>query len=284
MSQFNAYWRLMRADKPIGTYLLLWPTYWALWIAAGGWPGWQLFVVFTLGVVVMRAAGCVINDYADRHVDGAVERTAQRPLATGEVSEKGALRLFAGLIALAFVLVLQLNLATIALSVVALGLAASYPFMKRYTHLPQVVLGAAFSWAIPMAFMATNEQLGLVAWLLFAANLLWTVAYDTQYAMVDRDDDILIGIKSTAILFGRFDVVIISVLQLLTLLLLIAVGQLLALSVWYYLGVAGMAILFVYQYGLIYQRQRQACFKAFLNNHYAGLLVAVGIMLHYLFA
>ena len=274
----------MRADKPIGTYLLLWPTYWALWIAAGGWPGWQLFVVFTLGVVVMRAAGCVINDYADRHVDGAVERTAQRPLATGEVSEKGALRLFAGLIALAFVLVLQLNLATIALSVVALGLAASYPFMKRYTHLPQVVLGAAFSWAIPMAFMATNEQLGLVAWLLFAANLLWTVAYDTQYAMVDRDDDILIGIKSTAILFGRFDVVIISLLQLLTLLLLIAVGELLALSVWYYLGVAGMAILFVYQYGLIYQRQRQACFKAFLNNHYAGLLVAVGIMLHYLFA
>ena len=284
MSQFNAYWRLMRADKPIGTYLLLWPTYWALWIAAGGWPGWQLFVVFTLGVVVMRAAGCVINDYADRHVDGAVERTAQRPLATGEVSEKGALRLFAGLIALAFVLVLQLNLATIALSVVALGLAASYPFMKRYTHLPQVVLGAAFSWAIPMAFMATNEQVGLVAWLLFAANLLWTVAYDTQYAMVDRDDDILVGIKSTAILFGRFDVVIISLLQLLTLLLLIAVGQLLALSVWYYLGVAGMAILFFYQYGLIYQRQRQACFKAFLNNHYAGLLVAVGIMLHYLFA
>lgn len=284
MSQFNAYWRLMRADKPIGTYLLLWPTYWALWIAAGGWPGWQLFVVFTLGVVVMRAAGCVINDYADRHVDGAVERTAQRPLATGEVSEKGALRLFAGLIALAFMLVLQLNLATIALSVVALGLAASYPFMKRYTHLPQVVLGAAFSWAIPMAFMATNEQLGLVVWLLFAANLLWTVAYDTQYAMVDRDDDILIGIKSTAILFGRFDVVIISLLQLLTLLLLIAVGELLALSVWYYLGVAGMAILFVYQYGLIYQRQRQACFKAFLNNHYAGLLVAGGIMLHYLFA
>ncbi|MFC6438588.1 4-hydroxybenzoate octaprenyltransferase [Bowmanella sp. JS7-9] len=283
MSQFNAYWRLMRADKPIGTYLLLWPTYWALWIAAGGWPGWPLFVVFTLGVVVMRAAGCVINDYADRHVDGAVERTAQRPLATGEVSEKGALRLFAGLIALAFMLVLQLNLATIALSVVALGLAASYPFMKRYTHLPQVVLGAAFSWAIPMAFMATNEQLGLVAWLLFAANLLWTVAYDTQYAMVDRDDDILIGIKSTAILFGRFDVVIISVLQLLTLLLLIAVGELLALSGWYYLGVAGMAILFGYQYGLIYQRQRQACFKAFLNNHYAGLLVAVGIMLHYLF-
>lgn len=284
MNKMNAYWRLMRADKPIGTYLLLWPTYWALWIAAQGWPDLQIFVVFTLGVFVMRAAGCVINDYADRHVDGQVKRTSARPLATKEVTEKQALALFGLLIICAFALVLQLNMQTVYLSVVAVLLATAYPFMKRYTHLPQVVLGAAFSWAIPMAFMAVQQTLPIEAMLLFFANLLWIVAYDTQYAMVDRDDDIRIGVKSTAILFGRFDVAIIALLQTAAILLLLLSGWVFQLSGWYLAGVAVMAGLFVYQYRLIRTRQRDACFRAFLNNHYAGLAVALGIILHYLFA
>ncbi|MEC8417636.1 MAG: 4-hydroxybenzoate octaprenyltransferase, partial [Pseudomonadota bacterium] len=191
--QWNAYARLMRLDKPVGIYLLLWPTLWALLMAGQGFPPLDISIIFVAGVIVMRSAGCVINDYADRKVDGSVKRTAQRPLATGEVTAKQALQLFAALIAMAFVLVLFLNWQTIALSVVALLLASSYPFMKRYTHLPQVVLGAAFGWAIPMAFMAVLETVPTYAWWLFVANLLWTVAYDTMYAMVDRDDDLQIG-------------------------------------------------------------------------------------------
>ena len=216
MTQHNwgAYARLMRLDKPIGFYLLLWPTLWALLIASQGMPALDIAAIFIAGVVVMRCAGCVINDYADRKVDGNVKRTATRPLATGEVTAKQALQLFALLIGIAFVLVLFLNWQTIALSVVALLLAASYPFMKRYTHLPQVVLGAAFGWAIPMAFMAVLETVPAYGWWLFIANLTWTVAYDTMYAMVDRDDDLNIGVKSSAILFGQYDVMIVMALQL----------------------------------------------------------------------
>ena len=210
----EAYKQLMRTDKPIGTLLLLWPTYWALWLANGGLPSWHLFVVFSLGVFVMRSAGCVINDFADRKIDGAVKRTATRPLALGKVSAGEALSLFLGLILIAFVLVLTLNWQTIVLSFGALALASCYPFMKRYTHLPQVVLGAAFSWSIPMAFMASQQQVPMIAWWLFAANLIWTVAYDTMYAMVDRDDDLKLGVKSTAVLFADNDRVIIAALNI----------------------------------------------------------------------
>ncbi|MGL5762845.1 MAG: 4-hydroxybenzoate octaprenyltransferase, partial [Plesiomonas shigelloides] len=219
--KLSAYWRLMRMDRPIGTLLLLWPTLWALWLAAQGQPNWPVLLVFVLGVVVMRAAGCVINDYADRHFDGHVKRTANRPLPSGDVRPSEARWLFVALVALAFVLVLTLNSLTIVLSLVALALAAVYPFMKRFTHLPQLVLGVAFGWSIPMAFAAQMNLLPLSCWLLLLANICWTVAYDTQYAMVDRDDDLRIGIKSTAILFGRFDKLIIGLLQLATLLLLV---------------------------------------------------------------
>ena len=215
MHSLKGMWLLMRMDKPVGIYLLLWPTLWALWLASVGMPDWDVLVIFVLGVVVMRAAGCVINDIADRKIDGHVKRTVARPLITGQVSLRQAWALFAGLLLCALVLVLQLNIQTLYLSFVAVLLASAYPFLKRYTHLPQVALGAAFSWAIPMAFMAVNQHVPLWAWWLYVANLAWTVAYDTQYAMVDRDDDLNIGVKSTAILFGRYDVVWIAVLQLL---------------------------------------------------------------------
>lgn len=276
---WNAYARLMRLDKPVGIYLLLWPTLWALLMAAQGLPPLGITLIFVAGVVVMRSAGCVINDYADRKVDGSVKRTAQRPLATGEVSAKQALQLFGALIALAFVLVLFLNWQTIALSVVALLLAASYPFMKRYTNLPQVVLGAAFGWAIPMAFMAVIETVPAYGWWLFIANLLWTVAYDTMYAMVDRDDDVIIGVKSSAILFGRMDKLIVALLEVITLLLLVAVFMLNNLGVFAYAGLVGAAALFIHQHYNIRHRQREACFKAFLDNHYVGLVIALGLIM-----
>jgi 4-hydroxybenzoate polyprenyltransferase len=268
----------MRADKPIGIYLLLWPTIWALWIAAQGPPPWSIVLVFVAGVIVMRSAGCVINDYADRKVDGSVARTATRPLATGEISEKEALGLFFLLILFAFVLVLTLNWQTIVLSFGALVLATIYPFMKRYTHLPQVVLGAAFSWSIPMAFMAVTGQIGWQAWLLFLANVCWTTAYDTQYAMVDREDDLKIGVKSTAILFGQYDRLIIAILQFLSLVLIlfVSINQQLGWPMYLALGIS--AGLFVYQQWLIRARVREACFKAFLHNHYVGLVVALGII------
>ncbi|MDM7859261.1 4-hydroxybenzoate octaprenyltransferase [Alteromonas sp. ASW11-36] len=277
----TAYWQLMRADKPIGIYLLLWPTFWSVFIAAEGYPSWQIVVIFALGVVVMRSAGCVINDIADRKVDGKVKRTAQRPLARGDVSTKQAMGLFFVLLAIAFALVLQLNIETIYLSFVAVLLASIYPFMKRYTHLPQVVLGAAFSWSIPMAAMAILGELPNWVWGLYAANLCWTIAYDTQYAMVDRDDDILIGVKSTAILFGQYDRVMIASLQILTLAGLVWVGVYLGLSLPYYLGLLVSTILLGRQLFLIRERERDACFQAFLNNHWVGMAVTLGIAMHY---
>lgn len=280
-SKLDAYTRLMRLDKPVGIYLLLWPTLWALIIAAGGVPPAGITLIFVAGVVVMRSAGCIINDYADRKVDGAVARTSSRPLVTGEATEKEALGLFTLLIVIAFGLVLLLNWQTIALSVVALLLASSYPFMKRYTHLPQVVLGAAFGWAIPMAFMAVSETVPVWGWMLFVANLLWTVAYDTMYAMVDRDDDVKIGIKSTAILFGRFDKAIIVGLQVATLVLLIAIGLLISAGWPYYLALGGSAALFIRQYVQIRLRQREGCFEAFLENHYVGLIITLGLLANY---
>ncbi|WP_334014703.1 4-hydroxybenzoate octaprenyltransferase [Alteromonas sp. S167] len=279
--QWNAYARLMRLDKPVGIYLLLWPTLWALLMAGQGFPPLDISIIFVAGVIVMRSAGCVINDYADRKVDGSVRRTAQRPLATGEVTAKQALQLFAALIAMAFVLVLFLNWQTIALSVVALLLASSYPFMKRYTHLPQVVLGAAFGWAIPMAFMAVLETVPTYAWLLFVANLLWTVAYDTMYAMVDRDDDLQIGVKSTAILFGKNDVLIVMSLQALALGILACIGVAINATWPYYAAIAFSALLCVRQYQLIKRRQREGCFTAFLENHYVGLAITIGTALHF---
>ncbi|MDR5899420.1 4-hydroxybenzoate octaprenyltransferase [Halomonas vilamensis] len=270
---------LTRLDRPIGTWLLMWPTLWALWIAAQGVPGRDVLVIFVAGVYAMRAAGCVVNDYADRHFDGHVKRTQDRPLANGRISEREAQLLFVGLVAVAFVLVLFTNLFTIILSLGGLILAFIYPFMKRYTHFPQVFLGAAFSWAIPMACGAVLGYVPLEGWLLFFANVLWTVAYDTEYAMVDRDDDLKIGIKSTAVLFGRADRLIIGLLQLATLLLLAAVGWRLALGGFFWLGLAAMAATFVHQQALIRHRERSRCFQAFLNNHWSGLVVFAGIAL-----
>jgi 4-hydroxybenzoate polyprenyltransferase len=279
--KLSGYWQLMRADKPIGIYLLLWPTVWALWLAAEGVPDWPVLLIFVAGVVLMRSAGCVINDYADRHFDGAVQRTAKRPLVTGMVTEKEALVLFMLLIFMSFILVILLNWQTVLLSFGALILAASYPFMKRYTHLPQVVLGAAFSWSIPMAFMAITEQVPWWAWLLYLANVLWTVAYDTQYAMVDREDDVKIGVKSTAILFGRYDRLMIGLLQLTMLVLLFFIGRHFHLSWPFMLALLVSLTIFLYQNWLIRSRARQASFTAFLNNHYVGLVIALGIIGHY---
>jgi len=278
----KSYLQLMRVDRPIGTLLLLWPTLWALWLAAGGFPQWHLLLIFSLGVLLMRSAGCVINDYADRKVDGHVQRTAQRPLATGAVSAREALLLFAGLCCVAFVLVLFTNRLTILLSFVAVALAATYPFMKRYTHLPQVVLGAAFGWSIPMAFAAQSGEVPRAAWLLFSANLLWTIAYDTFYAMVDREDDLKIGVKSTAILFGDDDRLATASLQVLTLLTLIFVGVQFKLAYWFYVSLIGVAVLFVHQQWLIRERRPDLCFKAFLDNNRVGALIFAGIFLHYL--
>jgi len=279
-SKWQAYRRLMRLDKPIGTLLLLWPTLWALWLAGMAVPPLSVLAVFVCGVFIMRAAGCVINDYADRNVDGHVKRTAARPLPSGVVSAKEAKLLFVALCAVAFALVLTMNRMTILLSFGGLALAWVYPFMKRYTHLPQVVLGAAFGWAIPMGWAAVSESLPLACWLVFLANICWTVAYDTQYAMVDRDDDLKIGVKSTAILFGRFDKLIIGLLQLATLGLMALVGSLLALNSAFYWSLLVAGALFVYQQWLIAGRDRDACFQAFLNNNYAGLVMFIGIVLN----
>ncbi len=271
------YKQLMRMDKPIGTYLLLWPTFWALWLAGADWPEIELVLIFAAGVFVMRSAGCVINDFADRKVDIAVKRTQSRPLAAGKVGAGEALSLFTLLIVIAFLLVLLLNWQTIALSFAALGLAACYPFMKRYTHLPQVVLGAAFSWAIPMAYMAILETVPMQAWLLFFANLVWTVAYDTLYAMVDRDDDLKIGVKSTAILFGRYDLAIVALLNALFIAIMAYIGVTMALFWPYWLGLVLAICLLIRQLYLCRNRDRDACFSAFLNNHYVGLLIFLGL-------
>ncbi len=276
------YWQLMRADKPIGIYLLLWPALWGLIFAAKGIPQWHILVIFSLGVIVMRSAGCVINDYADRNLDGAVERTKNRPLPAGKVSAKEAKHLFALLILIAFGLVLFLSAETIALSVVALLLASLYPFMKRYTHFPQVVLGAAFGWSIPMAFMAVTGALPNWMWCLYIANLCWTVAYDTQYAMVDRRFDIAAGIKSTAVLFGRLDLLMIVILQTVTVCLMAWVFYVNQLPLYSYIGLGVVAVLFGYQYYLCKNREEARCFTAFLHNNWVGMAITVSIALAYL--
>lgn len=277
VAKARALWQLTRMDKPIGSLLLLWPTLWALFLAANGVPNLHVLTVFVLGVLVMRAAGCVINDFADRHFDGHVRRTQLRPLPSGAVTTKEALALFFVLVSIAFLLVLTLDPLTVKLSLIALLLAFIYPFMKRYIQLPQLVLGLAFSWAIPMAYAAQAGELPPVAWMLFLANLCWIVAYDTLYAMVDRDDDIHIGIKSSAIFFGRFDKMAIGVLQLTALLLLLLVGYLSQLASVYYYFLLAASVLFVYQHWLARTRERDACFKAFLNNNYVGLLIFIGL-------
>ncbi|MEW6983738.1 4-hydroxybenzoate octaprenyltransferase [Colwelliaceae bacterium 6471] len=282
INKLTAVKSITRMDKPIGTYLLLWPTYWALWVASDGFPNIHLLLVFTLGVFVMRSAGCVINDFADRHVDGQVKRTQHRPLVSGTLSSKEAIALFVLLLFIALLLVLTLSAYTIKLSLIGVALATLYPFMKRFTHLPQVVLGAAFSWGMIMAFSEAKGEIPLEAWLLFAANLLWTVAYDTMYAMVDRDDDLLIGVKSTAILFGQFDKRVVGILQLITLALLFQVGELLAFGWPFQLSLIICAGLFCYQQILIFERDRDKCFQAFLNNHLVGLIVFFGIFIEYL--
>ena len=279
--QVSPWMRLMRLDRPIGTYLLLWPTYWALWFAAGGIPSLKTLVIFTFGVVVMRAAGCVINDYADRNVDGSVERTKHRPLPSGEIEPRRALLLFGFLLSIALVLVLATNTMTIMLSVGGLALAATYPFLKRITHLPQVGLGAAWAWAVPMAFAAEIQSLPAALWLVFAAVILWTMAFDTYYAMVDREDDLQIGIKSTAILFGRWDLAIIVSLQLISLTLLVMAGLAFGRGWIYGLGLIVAAGLFVYQYIQARGRDRDGCFSAFLNNNLVGMVIFIGLALDY---
>ncbi|CQH62049.1 4-hydroxybenzoate octaprenyltransferase [Yersinia enterocolitica] len=281
-SKWRAYCRLMRIDKPIGSLLLLWPTLWALWLAGKGIPDTKILIVFVLGVFFMRAAGCVVNDYADRRIDGFVKRTASRPLPSGLISERESKVLFVVLVLLSFGLVLTLNSMTIWLSLAALALAWIYPFMKRVTHLPQVVLGAAFGWSIPMGFAAVSESLPLVCWLLLLANICWTVAYDTQYAMVDRDDDLKIGVKSTAILFGQQDKLIIGLLQLATLILMVTIGWLMNLGGAFYWSILLAGALFVHQQKMIAGRERDPCFRAFLNNNYVGLVLFLGIFISYL--
>ncbi|MGJ8581288.1 MAG: 4-hydroxybenzoate octaprenyltransferase [Psychromonas sp.] len=278
----QAFLQLMRADKPIGTLLLLWPTLWSLWIAADGIPDVSTLVVFCLGVFVMRSAGCVINDFADRKVDGFVERTKNRPLPSGRATSKEAIYLFIGLALTAFLLVITQNKLTIQLSFIGLLLAFVYPFMKRFTNLPQFVLGLAFSWSIPMAYAAQANQLSYVVWLLFIANMTWTIAYDTMYGMVDKEDDLKIGIKSTAILFGKFDKIIIAGFQLATLLILLAVGILESMSNFYYIALIIVLGLFIQQQIRIKNRDRASCFKAFLDNNYVGFTIFVGLFLTYL--
>ena len=286
MSQFleklRQYLLLMRVDRPIGSFLLLWPSLWSLWLAGEGQPSASIVLIFIAGVFVMRSAGCVINDYADRHIDPHVARTHERPLAAGLVHPREALVLFAVLCGIALLLVLQLNMLSIKLSVVALLLAASYPFMKRVTHLPQVYLGIAFGWSIPMAFAAQSAQLPAVAWVLFLANICWTVAYDTMYAMADRNDDEKIGVLSTAILFGRNDRLIIGLLQLTTLVLMICTGLIFERGSYYYFGLLLASFFFLYQQWLISEREAARCLQAFLNNNWFGAVVFTGLVLDFL--
>ena len=270
---------LARLDNPIGTSLLLWPTLWGLWLAAKGWPGWHLFFVFALGTLLTRSAGCVMNDIADRDFDGQVKRTRGRPLAQGLIKVEEAVMFMGGLLFLALLLVLSTNLLTVLLAIAAAVIAAVYPFMKRYTYMPQAILGVAFSCGIPMAFAATTGSVPRLAWLLVIANLLWTVAYDTEYAMVDRDDDIRLGLKSSAILFADMDKLMIGVLQVSFLVVLIMAARLAGLGTSFYLGTTVAAGLFVYQHYLIRKRERSGCFAAFRNNQWAGLAIFAGLAL-----
>jgi len=275
----NAYIRLMRLNKPIGTYLLLWPTYWALFLSAEGWPDIDLLIIFTLGVLVMRSAGCVINDYADRNIDQNIARTKDRPLITGEVSPKAALRLFVFLLIIAFGLVLLTNALTIQLSLIALALATLYPFTKRWTHLPQVVLGLAFGMSVPMAFSAQTGSIPVSAGWIFLATIVWTLIYDTFYAMADRDEDIKIGLKSTAILFAKYDQIFITFLQILLIIVFVVIGNLFDLGSIYYFSLVIILIFMIYHQFLMKKRQKELFFKAFLNNNFIGMTAFIGIFL-----
>lgn len=281
LNRATQYLLLARLNKPIGIFILLWPALWALWLASDGKPDPLVLTVFCLGTVLMRSAGCVINDYADRGFDPHVERTKLRPIAAGKVAPKEALALFVGLSLSAFGLVLLLNVYTIMLSFVGAFLAASYPFMKRYTHLPQAYLGMAFGWAVPMAFAAQQNQIPPVAWVLYLAVMLWALVYDTMYAMIDKDDDLKIGVKSTAILFGDYDRHVMAVLQLIILGLLAQVGLMKGLGWIFYVGLSVAAGFSVYQQWLIVARDRQKCFQAFLNNNWFGVTVFAGICMAY---
>ena len=275
----NAYIRLMRLNKPIGVYLLLWPTYWALFLSAKGWPDIDLLIIFTLGVLVMRSAGCVINDYADRNIDQNIARTKDRPLITGEVSPKSALRLFVFLLIIAFGLVLLTNALTIKISLIALALATLYPFTKRWTHLPQVVLGVAFGMSVPMAFSAQTGSIPLSAAWIFLATIVWTLIYDTFYAMADRDEDIKIGVKSTAILFEKYDQIFITFLQILLIIVFVVIGNLFNLGSIYYFSLVIILIFMIYHQFLMKKRQKELFFKAFLNNNFIGMTAFIGIFL-----
>lgn len=284
IARLRQYALLIRLDRPIGIFLLLWPTLWALIIAGNGRPSSLVLFVFVAGVVLMRSAGCAVNDFADREFDPRVERTRSRPLATGRVNPLEAVAIFATLSLAAFSLVLLTNRLTILLSIAGAALAASYPFMKRFHHLPQVHLGIAFGWAVPMAFAAETGEVPKVAWLLFVATVLWTTAYDTMYAMADRQDDLRIGVKSSAILFGEADRLIIGIVQAMFLLAMFLVGRQLDLSAWYYAGLAVAAGLSAYQQLLIIYRVPEYCFRAFLENNWVGAAIFAGLLAHYVSA
>ncbi len=275
----NAYFRLMRLDKPIGIYLLLWPALWALFLAADGWPRLDLIIIFVLGVTIMRSAGCVINDYADREIDKLIERTQHRPITSGEITSKAALILFFILMLIAFGLVLMTNSLTIQLAFIAAGLAILYPFTKRWTHLPQFILGLAFAMSVPMAFAATNGSVPNSAWWVFAATVIWTVIYDTMYAMADREEDLKVGVKSTAVLFAKFDKLAIGLLQICLFLLLLKISEIFNLNVFYGISLILTAFLMIYHQYLIKNREKTACFQAFLHNNFIGMIIFIGIAL-----
>ncbi len=281
IESLQQYWLLARFDKPIGILILLWPALWALWVASDGQPDVLVLTVICCGVVLMRAAGCVINDYADRDFDPHVERTKLRPIAAGKVSPTEALIVFAVLCLSAFLMVLLLNNYTIMLSFAGVFLAASYPFMKRYTQLPQAYLGIAFGWAVPMSFAAQINEIPSVAWVMYLAVVIWALVYDTMYAMVDKEDDLKIGVKSTAILFGDKDRQIMAILQIIILLLLAQVGRMQGLSWLYYCVLMTASGFFIYQQKLIFYRDKADCFKAFLNSNYFGLTIFIGLVLEY---
>ena len=280
MASFSSYFRLMRLDKPIGIYLLLWPTLWALFLAQGGTPRFELLVIFVLGVAFMRSAGCVINDYADRNIDKLIKRTQNRPITSGEVSPRSALVLFFMLMFIAFGLVLMTNILTIQLAFIAAGLATLYPFTKRWTHLPQFVLGLAFAMSVPMAFAATNGYVPDSAWWLFTATVIWTVIYDTMYAIADREEDLKIGVKSTAILFAKYDKLIIGILQICLLFVFFKISEIFKLNVFYDISVILSAFLMIYHQNLIKNRDKIACFRAFLHNNFIGMVIFIGIVVH----
>ena len=275
----NAYFRLMRLNKPIGIYLLLWPTYWALFLSAGGWPDIDLLIIFTVGVIITRSAGCVINDYADREIDKHIARTRDRPISTGEISPKAALLLFFALGLAAFALVLLTNALTIKISFIAIALAVLYPFTKRWTNLPQLILGLAFAMSVPMAFSAQTGTLPASAGWIFLATVLWTLIYDTLYAMADRDEDLKIGVKSTAILFAKYDQIFITLLQVLLMIVFIKIGNLFDLGAFYDISLIIILFFMVYHQFLIKKRQKMDYFKAFINNHFVGMTLFLGIFL-----